>query len=72
MGRLLLDKRNFEDALKAFSWIYEQNDTHLPTICAIGHCHFTLKQRQEAEAFYVKAMRIAGFSGQPLEDPLVL
>jgi len=62
----------YEDALKAFQWILQKDEQNLPCICSIGHCQFLAGRLPEAEQAYIRALRVASFSGQNLEDPLVL
>lgn len=72
MGETSMSMGRYEDALKAFQWILQKDEQNLPCICSIGHCHFLAGRLPEAEQAYIRALRVASFSGQNLEDPLVL
>ena len=75
----MLQKKAYDEALKCFQWILgnkdasgSENSTNLECICNIGHCNFLLKRNKEAEEAYIKAVRVASFTGQTLEDSYVL
>ena len=56
-------KRNFEEALKSYNWLFSKDETNLNSICKVGHCYFMLKKFAQAEESYIKAIRVASFSG---------
>lgn len=62
-GKILLQKRSYEEALKPFQWILSKSETNLECICNIGHCHFMLKRTKEAEEAYIKSIRVSSFTG---------
>lgn len=72
LGKIMLQKKAYDDALKCFQWILSKDETNLECIANIGHCQFMLKRTKEAEEAYIKAIRIASFTGQALEDSYVL
>jgi tetratricopeptide (TPR) repeat protein len=59
----MLTKKNYEDAIKSYQWILTKDESNLACICGIGHCNFLLKRFKEAEESYIKALRVASFSG---------
>ncbi len=72
LGKILLQKRNYDEAIKPFQWILSKDETNLECICNIGHCHFMSKRAKEAEEAYIKSIRVSSFTGRSLDDPYVL
>lgn len=72
LGETSMSMQRYEEALKSFEWILQKDESSLACICSIGHCHFLAGRLPDAEKAYIQALRVASFSGQALEDPLVL
>ena len=72
LGDTNLNMQKYEEALKCYNWILSKDETNLACICNIGHCNFLLKRYQEAEEAYIRAVRVSSFSGNELQDSLVL
>ena len=72
LGETSVRMQRYDEALRSFQWILQRDEQDLPCICSVGHCHFLAGRLPEAEQAYIRALRVASFSGQTLEDPLVL
>ena len=67
-----MQRKRYEEALSQFRQILEKDKANLKTLVNMGHCLFFLKRWEEAEATYLKAVRISNFSGVKIEDAYLL
>ncbi len=57
-----MQKKNYDEALQQFKLINERDKNNLQTIANIGHCNYFLKKFEDAEASYIKFIRVKNFS----------
>ena len=54
-------KGNYEEAINAFNWVVDKDDTNIIALTELGHCQF-LAKKDEAEGTYLKVIRLANYT----------